>query len=422
MRQVWKLGVFAVSLGLCMWFCLGLSRHNSQAAMQKEGDTEETWKSKARLQELSKRNETQPQEGTSQSQDLQQETEELLSQLGLSELDAYLQRENIGQLTFSELVKDLMKQGISFQFSSIGSKIWQIVWQDYKENRKSLIQILTLAIAFSLLMQMTGVMQKNYVTNLSFLGVYLILMLLVLKLFLIMTGAVESFFTRLVEFMHMLQPVFCISMVFSTGSTSAGAYYEILLLLIFLIDLVFAKILLPVVQIYMVLELVNYMMGEERFSRIAGLLSDSIGWCTKLFTTAVLGLNIVQSLLAPGIDGLKRSAVIGTMRVVPWVGQLADSMSEMLAGSAMLIKNSVGVAALVILVMISFLPLAKIAVFMLLYRGCAALMEPVTDKRICAAVAGLGHSAALYLKLMFYAVLLFFLTIAIICAATAISV
>ena len=354
--------------------------------------------------------------------DLWQETEELLSQLGMSELDAYLRHENIGQLTFSQLVQDLLRKGISMDFSSIGNKIMQIVLSDYRENRNALIQIITLALAFSIILQMTGSMQTSCLSDLGFLGVYLILMLLLLKLFLIMTTAVESFFDRLVEFMHLLQPVFCISMVFSTGSTSAGVYSELLLLLIYLIDLVFAKILLPAVQIYMVLELVNHMMGEARFSRIAGLLSDGVGWCTRLFTTAVLGLNIVQGLLAPGIDGLKRSTFAGAVRSIPWLGQLADSMSELFTGSAMLIKNSVGVAALVILVIISFLPLLKIGVFMLLYRGCAALMEPVADKRICAAVAGLGHSAALYLKLMFYAVLLFFLTIAIICTATALTV
>lgn len=360
--------------------------------------------------------------GQTQEELLEEETQDLLSELGLSELDAYLRQENIGQLTFSELVGDLLEHGIAVDFSAIGDKLLSIVLQDYQQNRRVLVQILTLALAFSILLQMTSALQKNYIANLSFLGIYLILMLLILKLFLIMTGTVESFFHRLVDFMQMLQPVFCMSMVFATGSTSAGVYYELLLLMIYLIDVVFARVLLPAVQVHMVLQLVNYMMEEERFSRVAGLLSDGIHWCVRLFATAVLGLNIVQGLLAPGIDGLKRSTIAGAIRAVPGAGQIMNSVSEMFAGSAMLIKNSVGVAALLVLVVISFLPLIKIAVFMLLYRGCAALIEPVTDKRICAAVASLGHSAGLYLKLMFYAVLLFFLTIAIICAATTVSI
>ncbi len=352
--------------------------------------------------------------------DPQEEAETLLSDLGLQELDAYMRQEHIGQLTFSELITDMMEHGLSFTFSDIGSRILQIILEDYAENRRVLIQILALAAAFSILLQMTGAMQKSSFTNLSFLGVYLIIMLLLLKLFMIMTGMVEQFFGRLVEFMQMLQPAFCVSMVFASGSTTAGAYYEILLLIIYLIDMVFAKILLPMVQVHMVLQLVNYMMEEQRFSRIAALLSDGVNWCVKLLTTAVLGLNIVQGLLAPGIDRLKRSTLAGAVRVIPAAGQLFNSVSEMLAGSAMLIKNSVGAAALLVLTVISFLPLVKMAVFMLMYRGCAALIEPVADKRICCAAASLGHSAALYLKLMFYAVLLFFLTIVVVCTATTI--
>lgn len=352
--------------------------------------------------------------------DIQKETDDLLSDLGLSDIDAYLQQENLGHLTFSQLVKELMSSGLSMDFSSIGEKLKQAVLADYRENRAVLIQILTLAIAFSVLLQMTSSLQKKYISDLGFLGVYLIMMMLLFRLFLLMTGIVEGFFTKLVDFMSILQPAFCMSMVFSSGSISAGAYYQLLLLLIYLVDTVFAKILLPVVQVYMVLQLVNH-MTEERFSRIAGLLADSVHWCVKLFTTALIGLNIVQGLLAPGIDGLKRSTVAGAVRAIPGAGQIMNSMTEILAGSAMLIKNSVGAAALVILVVISFLPLVKTAVFMVLYRACAALMEPVADKRFCAAVAALGQAAGLYLKLMFYAVLLFFLTTAIICAATTIS-
>lgn len=353
---------------------------------------------------------------------IMEEAEGLLAELGLSELDSYMRQADLGQLTFSQLIRGLLRDGLEIDFASLGAMLKQAVLADYALNRTVLAQILALAVAFSILLQMTSSIQKSYISDLGFLGIYLIIMMLLLKLFLAMSGIAESFLAKLVEFMQMLQPVFCMSMVFSTGSISAGAYYELLLLLIYLIDVVFAKVLLPAVQVHMVLQLVNHMMDEERFSRIAGLLSDSVHGCIKILTTAVLGLNIVQSLLAPGIDGLKRSTVASTVRAIPVAGQAMNSMAEILAGSAMLIKNSVGAAALIVLAAISFLPLVKVAVFMLLYRGCAALMEPVADRRFCAAVSALGQSAALYLKLMFYAVLLFFLTMAIICASTTLSV
>lgn len=387
----------------------------TQAAQQKAAQQEATQTTQA-----AEKTDTIKETDTISEQEpsnIQKEAGELLSELGLTEMDTYLQQEKIGQLTFSQLVTELMQHGLSLEFAALGETLKQAVLSDYEENRTVLIQILVLAIAFSILLQMTSSLHKSYISNLGFLGVYLVIMLLLLRLFLLLTGIVDGFFAKIVEFMSILQPAFCMSMVFSSGSISAGAYYQLLLLMIYLIDTVFAKLLLPAVQVYLVLQLVNH-MTEGRFVRIAGLLSDSVHWCVKIVMTTLIGLNIVQGILAPGIDGLKRSTVAGAVRAIPGAGQIMNSMTEILAGSAMLIKNSVGVAALIVLILISFLPLVKTAVFMILYRALAAFMEPVADKRFCAAVSALGQAAALYLKLMFYAVLLFFLTTAIICAAT----
>lgn len=352
--------------------------------------------------------------------DIHAQTDELLADLGLSEIDAYMNREETGNFTFTSLVKELIKGGVSLDFASVGEKLKQAVIKDYAQNRTVLIQVLILSIAFSVLIQMTSALSKSYIPDLGFLGIYLIVMMLLLRLFLITAGTAESYLAKLTEFMQLLQPAFCMSVVFSNGSISAGAFYQLLLLMIYLADVVFGKILLPAVHIYMVLQLVNH-LTEERFSRIAGLLSDSIHWCVKILMTALAGLNIVQGLLAPGIDGLKRSTIAGAVQAVPGAGQIMNSMTQMLAGSAMLVKNSVGVAALVALAAVSFFPLVKVSVFMLLYRGLAALMEPVSDKRFCAAVAALGQSAALCLKIMFYAAMMFFLTTAVICASTTLA-
>jgi len=345
------------------------------------------------------------------------EAGDILSDLDLSELDDFLSGAGYGDLTFSGLARELLQNGLSLDFAAVGESIRRAVTADYVKNRAVLIQVLTLAIAFSVLMQMTSVLQKSYIPDLGFAGVYLMVMLLLLRLFLTVAGTAESYLSRLTEFMQVLQPAFCMSMVFSNGSISAGAYYQLLLFLIYLVDAVFVKILLPAVQVYMVLQMVNY-LTEERFSRIASLLSDGVSWCVRALMTAMAGLSIVQGLLAPGIDGLKRSTIAGAVQAIPGAGQVLNSMTQMLAGSAMLVKNSVGAAALIILALISFLPLVKAGVFVLLYRGCAALMEPVSDKRFCAAVGALGQSAALCLKLMFYAAMLFFLTTAVICAST----
>ena len=350
----------------------------------------------------------------------QADPQNILKQLGLPDVDAYLSSEELSDITFSGLVYELMQHGAVLDFSGLGKRLWDVLTSDYAQNKSVLIQILVLAIACSVLLQISAAMEKGGISDICFLGIYLILVLLLLKLFMTMTAVVDGFFGRLVDFMQVVQPVFVLSMVFSTGSVTAGAYYELLLLLIYIVDIVFGRILLPLVQLRFLLMLVNDMMKEPHFTKIAGLMSEAVSWGIKLALTAVLGLNVVQGLLAPGIDGVRRSALAGMVQAVPGAGQVMNAVTEVLAGSAVLIKNSVGVAALAVLAGICFAPLAKLSCFTLLYKGCAALAEPVADKRISGAVSSLGQAAQLYLKLMFYGVLLLFLTIAIICVATSV--
>ena len=52
----------------------------------------------------------------------------------------------------------------------------------------------------------------------------------------------------------------------------------------------------------------------------------------------------------------------------------------------------------------------------------AALAEPVTDKRISGVLDALARAGILYLKLVVTAILMLFLTVAVVCVATGAAV
>jgi len=53
-----------------------------------------------------------------------------------------------------------------------------------------------------------------------------------------------------------------------------------------------------------------------------------------------------------------------------------------------LIKNSMGAAAIVVLLVLSLAPVLKLAVLAVLYQGAASLLQPISDKRLVACIAG----------------------------------
>jgi stage III sporulation protein AE len=103
---------------------------------------------------------------------------------------------------------------------------------------------------------------------------------------------------------------------------------------------------------------------------------------------------------------------------MPGVGNTFSAAGELLVGCGIMIKNSVGVAALVVLAAICLAPLLKVFCFHVMYRLTAALLEPFCDRRIAECVQGVGRGCALYLRLLRDVLLLFWITVAMIGAST----
>ena len=93
-------------------------------------------------------------------------------------------------------------------------------------------------------------------------------------------------------------------------------------------------------------------------------------------------------------------------------------MTKLMMGSGVLIKNTMGAAAVLLLFVLSILPLARILVLYLLYRGVAAVLQPVADNRLTACLSGAAQAQAMLLRVAASGFLLFAVTIALICQGT----
>ena len=218
--------------------------------------------------------------------------------------------------------------------------------------------------------------------------------------------------------MKMLIPVFAMSMVFSNGTGSAAGFYEMTFFIIYLVQWGLLYLLAPMVQIYVVMQFLNYILEGEKFTRMCELLEDGIRFCLKFIVTLVMGINLVQGLIYPAIDRLKTGTWAKAVGMIPGIGNSANAIGEMLIGTGMVIKNSVGAAAMLVLVVLTAIPLVKLYAMSFLYKLSAAVLEPVTDKRIAGSINGVFKGSVLAGKLMLTSLFLFFITIAMITAST----
>ena len=88
-------------------------------------------------------------------------------------------------------------------------------------------------------------------------------------------------------------------------------------------------------------------------------------------------------------------------------------MSELALGSAVVIRNSIGVVLLLLLLLLCAAPLVKIALIALLLKTAAAFMGIISDRRITACADRAGNACLLLLRTAGTAILLFLVAIAV---------
>ena len=343
----------------------------------------------------------------------------LLDSLDVDSIENYLSKnDETKSISFMELIQNLITGDDGDSLEQAGNYVGNLLFQEIWQNKEFLIIIIALAAAFALIKNFSAIFHNSYISELCFVLIYIEMMILLMKSFLVVNELLVGTLGKVVEFMKVLLPVFCMTMLFSGGTSSAAGFYEMAFLIIFIVQWIMLYLLAPLIQIYVVMQFLNYILEGEKFSRMCELLEGGILWSMKIIVTAVLGLNVVQSLINPAVDRLKLSSVTKTVRMIPGVGTSVSAIGEMLVGTGIVIKNSVGVAAMLIIVILGMIPLIKLGVITFLYKLAAASVEPITDKRISGSINGVFRGSLLAAKLMLTSLFLFLITIAMITASS----
>ena len=146
---------------------------------------------------------------------------------------------------------------------------------------------------------------------------YMLLIALCLTSFQTAAAGAEERLQALTEFMRILCPSYFLAVAFASGSASSLFFYNVILMIIYVVELVIVRFLLPVINIYIMIQVLGNLTGEDFISEFADLLKKAVMWILKTMLACVIGVNVVQGILAPAIDTLKRSALTRTAEALP---------------------------------------------------------------------------------------------------------
>ena len=135
-------------------------------------------------------------------------------------------------------------------------------------------------------------------------------------------------------------------------------------------------------------------------------------------TCGVIGFQAIQGLIVPVADQVKRSTVFKASSALPGVGNAIGSVAETVIGAGILLKNAIGVAGLVVIIVICSIPMVQLTVVTLIYRFSSAALQPISDKRIIECISASAKSAEMLLQCVLVGAILFLLTITIVAIST----
>ena len=351
-------------------------------------------------------------------QEWQETMEGYLNELDFTEIDKLLGQQEITEgLDYRELVERLTN-GEEIEKGWLLDQITGVIFSEVRSFRGTLTKIVLLCIVFAILHNFANVFEHPAVTEISFYMVYMILLVLLMNSFFILRDVTVTVISQMMTFLKILIPVFTTSLVFSGQITTAAGFYDMTFVLIYGMEWVMQRLIVPAIQIYVVLELMNYLTEEELLSRMTGLVKSGILWVMKVLFTVVIGINVVQNLLTPVIDTFKSSMIAKTAGLVPGLGASINAVTEIMVGSGIIIKNGIGLAAIIVLLALCAGPLIKVWVMTFLYKIVEAMIQPVADKRIIGSIGGAGEGGRLLGKVVTTTTVMFLVTIAMISAAT----
>lgn len=288
-------------------------------------------------------------------------------------------------------------------------------WVDLKDM---FVMILVIMIMAGILHSIGEIFTKNGIKDVAEYLMMIFLHTVLMKGFVQSQSIVSSTSEEIMTLIKLLIPAYFVAIGSVNGMITITGFYQFVLLVIGILEHFMIAILLPATNALGMLMLMDAILGGEHLKSIVSLLEKTIILGMKTALSLVIGIGAVQSMITPVIGSVNRNLLEKTISVIPGVGNVSEAVTGILTGSAVLIKNTIGVFGMSLLIVICGVPICKIGLIGGCMKLAGALGSVMGKSRLVQCTNRMGDGCFLLARIMFTIGALFFLMIAIIAFST----
>jgi stage III sporulation protein AE len=173
-------------------------------------------------------------------------------------------------------------------------------------------------------------------------------------------------------------------MLTAMGSVvSVGIYQPLVAILSGGVTAIFSKIIFPIFLLLLIFIILNNLSGLVKLNKFISFLSSTFKWIVGFVFTMFAGLLTIQGISAGRYDTISLKATRFAMKsYIPIIGgYLSDGLDYVML-SSVLIKNAIGVAGIILLIMTILIPIINILILKLGLQFVAGVIETMGNSKI----------------------------------------
>ncbi|MDE6687866.1 MAG: stage III sporulation protein AE [Lachnospiraceae bacterium] len=317
-------------------------------------------------------------------------------------------------LRIEEMLEQLLYGNLPLKPVELLNMGMECIIGEWAARKELFCVILLCGLLTAVCRNISGLYENKQIMNM---GTYLIQALLgsyLMVAFYDIVRIVGESIGRLIELLHVMLPAYFITAGVAVGAGTATGLYEIEMVVIYLLEVLFQLVLCPMVSAAMVLSVMSGITGNESMKYLLKLHNKLFKWILRISMALVGGFSMMQGLFAPVLDGVSYGTAQKLLAALPGLGNITDTTMQMVSGSLLLIKNSIGVVILSLIILVCMIPMARVLFVVLIVHLGSALIGLVTDAGPVTLLERTGNCCMQMFRLLVSAVLLNFMIIAIV--------
>jgi len=300
--------------------------------------------------------------------------------------------------------------------TTFGEGLWYVIKTAITKLQPSIAQaagicisLIGICLLISLIQTLTGESPKiASLTGTVAVGV------LLLKPTNTLIGLGTTTVTALSEYGKLLLPVMTAAMAAQGGATTSAALYTGTVLFDSLLSVVIARLIVPMLYMYLCLCVANSATGASLLKSIRDFIKWAMTWCLKLLLYVFTGYIGITGVVSGTADAAAvKAAKLAISGAVPVVGSILSDASETILVSAGLMKNTAGVYGVLAILATWIGPFIQIGIQYIFIKITAAICSVVGTKAVSTLVQ--DFSGAMGLVLAMTGTVCLFLLISIVC-------